>query len=71
MSFKITKTELYVPVVTLNTEDKNKLNKLLDTEFKRKVYWNEYESKIEDVTQDANNTVLQKFMQKYMQKFLV
>ena len=71
MSFKITKTELYVPVVTLNTEDKNKLNKLLDTEFKRKVYWNEYESKIEDVTQDANNTVLQKFMQKCMQKFLV
>ena len=25
--FKITKTELYVPAVTLNTEDNNKLNK--------------------------------------------
>ena len=24
--FKITKTELYVPVFTLNTEDNNKLN---------------------------------------------
>ena len=30
-AFKITKTELYVPVVTLKTEDKNKLNQLLDT----------------------------------------
>ena len=27
--FKITKTELYVPVVFLNTEDNNKLNQLL------------------------------------------
>ena len=44
------KTELYVPVVTLNTEDNNKLNKVLDTEFKRKIYWNEYKSKIESIT---------------------
>ena len=28
-TFKIKKTELYVPVVTLNTEDDNKLNQLL------------------------------------------
>ena len=49
-TFKITKTELYVPLVTLNTEDNNKLNQLLDTEFKRKVYWNEYKSKIETIT---------------------
>ena len=34
-TFKITKTELYVPAVTLKTEDNNKLNRLLDTEFKR------------------------------------
>ena len=55
-SFKITKTELYVPVVTLNTEDNNKLNQLLDTEFKRKVYWNEYKIKIETITQaDGGN----------------
>ena len=52
--FKITKTELYVPVVTLNTEDNNKLKQLLDTEFKRTVYWNEYKSKIKTITQ-ANN----------------
>ena len=49
-TFKITKTELYVPVVSLNPEDNNKLNQLLDTEFKRKVYWNEYKSKIEDTS---------------------
>ena len=54
-TFKITKTELYVPVVTLNTEDNNKLNQLLDTEFKRTVYWNEYKSKIETITQVHND----------------
>ena len=54
-TFKITKTELYVPVATLKTEDNNKLNQLLDVEFKRKVYWNEYKSKIEDVIQLHNN----------------
>ena len=46
-TFKITKTELYVPVFTLKTEDNNKLNQLLHTEFKTTVYWNEYKSKIE------------------------
>ena len=50
-TFKITKTELYVPVVTLKTEDNNQLNQLLGTEFKRTVYWNEYKSKIETVRQ--------------------
>ena len=54
-SFKITKTEIYVPAVTLNTEDNNKLNQLLDTEFKRKVYWNEYNSKIETIAQAYND----------------
>ena len=48
---------LYVPVVTLKTSDNNKLNELLNIEFKRLVYWNEYKSKIEIVTQaqDDNN----------------
>ena len=54
-TFKITKTELSVPVVTLNTEDNNKLNQLLDTEFKRTVYWNEYKSKIETIIQAHND----------------
>ena len=70
LTFKITKTELYVPLVTLNTEDNNKLNQLLlesdssdylvttknkDDKFKRTVYWNEYKSKIEDIVQAHND----------------
>ena len=39
-TFKITETELHVPVVTLKAEDNRKLNQLLDSEFKRTVYWN-------------------------------
>ena len=54
-TFKITKTELYVPAVTLKTEDHNKLSQLLDNEFKRTIYRNQYKSKIEDVTQPHNN----------------
>ena len=54
-TFKITKTELYIPVVTLTTEDNNKLSELLDTEFERTVYWNEYKSKIETVTRAHND----------------
>ena len=46
---------MYVPVVNLKTEDNNKLNQLLDSEFKRAVYWNEYKSKIETVTQLQND----------------
>ena len=39
--FKINDTKLYVPVVTLKTEDNTKLSKLLSEGFKRPVYWNE------------------------------
>ena len=46
---------MYVPVVTLNTEDNNKLNQLLDSVFKRKKYWNEYKSKKETITQACND----------------
>ena len=35
-------TKLYVPVVTLKTEDNTKLSKLLSEGFKRPIYWNEY-----------------------------
>ena len=54
-TFKITKTELHVPVVTLKTEDNNKLNQLLNTEFKRTVYWNEYKSQMESIIQAHND----------------
>ena len=41
-TFIITDTKLYVPVVTLKTEDNTKLSKLLGEGFKRPNYWNEY-----------------------------
>ena len=71
-TFKIVKTDLYVPVVTLNTEDNDKLNQLLlenestdskensNNKFKRTVHWNEYKSKIENVTQPQNNTTFKR-----------
>ena len=41
-TFKITDAKLYVPIVTLKTEDNTKLSKLLSKGFKRLIYWNEY-----------------------------
>ena len=41
-TFTITDTKLYVPVVTLKTEDNAKLSKLLSEGFRRPIYWNEY-----------------------------
>ena len=41
-TFAITDTKLYVPVLTLKTEDNAKLSKLLNEGFKRSVYWNKY-----------------------------
>ena len=55
-TFAITDTKLYVPVVTLKTEDNTKLSKLLSEGFKRPIYWNEYKvipNKIVEIA--ANN----------------
>ena len=41
-TFTITDTKLYVPIVTLSSEDNVKLSKLLSEGFKRPIYWNEY-----------------------------
>ena len=41
-TFTITDTKLYVPVVTLKTENNTKLSKLLSKGFKRPIYWNKY-----------------------------
>ena len=48
--FQMTKCELYIPVVTFNTKNNNKLSELLSKGFGRTVVWNEYKSKIERVT---------------------
>ena len=42
VTFAITDTKLYVPIVTLKTEDNTKLSKLLSEGFKRSIYWNKY-----------------------------
>ena len=44
--FKITETKLYVPVVTLSTQDNIKLFQQLKSSFKRIVNWNKYESSV-------------------------
>ena len=41
-TFTITNAKLYVPIVTLSTEDNAKLSKLLSEGFKRPVYWKKY-----------------------------
>ena len=41
-TFKITDAKLYVPIVTLKTEDNTKFSKLLSEGFKRSIYWNKY-----------------------------
>ena len=38
--FTITDSKFNVPVVTLKTEDSEKLSKLLSEGFKRSIYWN-------------------------------
>ena len=45
VSFMITNTKLYVPVVTLSTKDNTNLTKQLNEGFKRTIYWNQYVSK--------------------------
>ena len=44
-TFTITDTKLYVPVVTLPTQDNAKLLQQLKSGFKRTINWNKYQSK--------------------------
>ena len=52
VSFKITDTKLYVPIVTLSTKDNTNLMKQLNDGFKGAVYWNEYKA-VDDSTATA------------------
>ena len=45
-TFTITDMELYVPVVTLSTQDNTKLFEQLKSGFKRTINWNRYEPKV-------------------------
>ena len=44
--FKTTETKLYVPFVTLSTQDNATLLQQLKSGFKRTINWNKYESNI-------------------------
>ena len=50
--FAITETKLYVPVVTLSTQDNVKLLQQLKSGFKRTINWNKYESNIKTFAQN-------------------
>ena len=52
-TFAITNTKLYVPVVTLSTQDNAKLLRQLKSGFKRVINWNEYLSKPELLAQKS------------------
>ena len=53
-TFKITDTKLYVPVVTLSTENDKKLLEQLRTGFKRTIKWNKYRSEMTNQTKNNN-----------------
>ena len=48
ITFSITDTKLYVPVVTLSIQDNAKLLKQLKSGFKRRMSWKKYQSKNQD-----------------------
>ena len=52
-TFTITETNLYVPVVTLSTQDNAKLLPQLKSGFKRTISWNKYLIKPELLAQNA------------------
>ena len=59
-TFKITNTKSFVPIVTLSSKDNAKLVKLLEREFNRPVYCNEYQTKLE--TRNLNNNNFTRFL---------
>ena len=53
-TFEITDTKLYVPVVTLSTQENTKLLQQLKSGFKRVINWNKYLSKPELLRRNPN-----------------
>ena len=53
-TFAITNTKLYVPVVTLSTQENTKFLQQLKSGFKRVINWNKYLSKPELLAQNPN-----------------
>ena len=53
-TFKTTDTKLYVPVVTLSTEDDNNFLEQLISGFKRTIKWNKHRSEMANQTKTNN-----------------
>ena len=53
-TFSVTDTKLYVPVVTLSTQENTKFLQQLKSGFKRVINWNKYLSKPDLLAQNAN-----------------
>ena len=53
-TFEITDTKLYVPIVTLSTQENTKFLQQLKSGFKRVINWNKYLSKPELLAQNPN-----------------
>ena len=71
-SFSITVTKLYVPVVTLSTEDVNNLLQQLKAWFIRNVKWKKHWSEISNQTKIDNlNYFIDRFFDKVNKLFLL
>ena len=49
--FTMTDSKLYVPVVTLSTQDNAKSLQQLKSDFKRAINWNKYQLKVQERNQ--------------------
>ena len=47
----MTDSKLYVPVVTLSTQDNAKILQQLKSDFKRAINWNKYQLKVQERNQ--------------------
>ena len=63
LEIPLTETKLYIPVVTLSTQDNAKLLPQLKSGFKRTISWNKYLSKPELLAQNTNlNPLVEAFL---------
>ena len=70
--FAITETKLYVPVVTLSTQDNAKLLQQFKSGFKRIINWNKYLSKPELLAQNPNlNDLVEPSLQEVNRLFVL
>ena len=62
-AFSITDTKIYIPVVTLSTQDNAKLLEQLKSGFKRTINWNKHHTKVstEDKTKIKVSQLIQVF----------